>query len=682
MRRWTKLVYSGVVVGAGAVVATVALNAGGGSTPIPLPKRIAYADELPKFTSCTQLRDWYREAALKEMTAYGLPGNGYGRFMTDAVLAAGAPVAAPKAAGAGEAFSSAGAVGNGSTGTNNLVAGVDEPDLVKTDGTHVVGVSGNRLYVTDVAGTKPHLLGSLKLPGYATELLLDGDRALVMSSDRWWGGPIGIMGKRGYWGGNRATTELALVDLSDPTKPKLLGSQEVDGTVLSSRLTGGTTRVVVSSAPALETTYPNVVYLPGLSQRLMDARQRAAERAALAKNRKIARTSPLGALEPSTTVRDATGHVVRSGQLTSCGDVRHPTVQSGAKTLTVLTMQLRDADPFAGEASTGIIAEGDLVAASADRLYVATSHWGSWFMPSENDQVTTSIHAFDTSVAGVTRYTASGTVDGYLLDRTAIDEKDGHLRIALTNGIPLPPKNEGSAPPASKVSESSVVVLDENAGKLVQVGRVDGLGRGEQVRSVRWLGDLAAVVTFQQLDPLYLVDLSVPTAPRLRGSLEITGYSGYLHPVGDGRLLGIGHEADTNGRVQEAQASLFDVSDPDHPRLIHRELLGNGWTAVENEPRAFTYLVDRKLALMPFSDESGIGSALSLSISASDISVSGRLASRQPQVIGYGYNEIMRLMPVGDDVVAVGTSSLQLVDPRTLHVTGGLALPVAEWNSD
>jgi hypothetical protein len=670
MRRWGKLLYSSVVVGAGAVVATVVLNGGGGTSPLPLTGGIAHADELPKFTDCTTLQSWYRAAAVREMTAYGLPGAGYGYgVMEDMTLA-------PKAAGAQRAAGTD-AVGNGSTGTNVLVAGVDEPDIVKTDGRHVIGVSADRLYVVDTVGSKPRLVGSLKLPGYATELVLDGTRALVLGGGGWYGGPMAVDSLRGYWGGGRATTMLALVDLTDPTAPKLLGSQEVTGTVLSARLTAGTTRVVVSSTPALKTVGPD----PGKGSPVLTNEQewRLAERRALAKNRVIARQATLGELEPTTIIRDAKGHVVRTGQLTPCADVRHPAEQSGARTLTVLTLQLSAPEPFAAQATTAVIADGEFVAASTDRLYVATSRWGSWFMPRPSDVVTTSIHAFDTTTPGVTRYTASGTVTGYLLDRTAMDEQDGHLRIALTRGIPTPPKGEGVAPDRTRISESSVVVLDETAGRLQQVGRVDGLGRGEQVRSVRWLGDLAAVVTFQQTDPLYLVDLSTPTAPRLRGELKLTGYSAYLHPVGNGHLLGIGHEADLNGRVQEAQVSLFDVSDPDHPRRLDQELLGNGWTQVEGEPRAFTYLPDRDVALLPFSSETGRISGLSVKVGTSSLGTAGSLPGYSGGDERYGWDQVMRLMPVGDAVVAVGYRSLRIVDPVTLDVAGSVVLPVEGW---
>ena len=97
-------------------------------------------------------------------------------------------------------------------------------------------------------------------------------------------------------------------------------------------------------------------------------------------------------------------------------------------------------------------------------------------------------------------------------------------------------------------------------GELREVGRVGGLGKGEQIYAVRFIGHVSYVVTFRQVDPLYTVDLSDPTNPRVRGELKILGYSAYLHPVGDGVLLGVGQDASGQGRIRGTQISLFDIS--------------------------------------------------------------------------------------------------------------------------
>ena len=143
---------------------------------------------------------------------------------------------------------------------------------------------------------------------------------------------------------------------------------------------------------------------------------------------------------------------------------------------------------------------------------------------------------------------------GVLLSQWSLSEWEGALRVASTEQ-PVwwgGPRTE---------SETTVTTLGQRGDALVRLGRVGGLGKGERVYAVRFIGDVGYVVTFRQVDPLYTLDLSAPSQPVVRGELKIRGYSAYLHPVGDDLLLGIGQDADDDGRVVGAQASLFDVSD-------------------------------------------------------------------------------------------------------------------------
>ena len=141
-----------------------------------------------------------------------------------------------------------------------------------------------------------------------------------------------------------------------------------------------------------------------------------------------------------------------------------------------------------------------------------------------------------------TQYRASGEVTGWLLNQFSMDEHKGNLRVASTDSPPF--WDLGS-------SESLVTVLAERNGRLEEVGRVGGLGKGEQIQAVRFLGDLGYVVTFRQVDPLYVVDLSDQAKPRVAGELKILGYSAYLHPLGENLLLGVGQDATKQGAVPD-----------------------------------------------------------------------------------------------------------------------------------
>jgi hypothetical protein len=192
------------------------------------------------------------------------------------------------------------------------------------------------------------------------------------------------------------------------------------------------------------------------------------------------------------------------------------------------------------------------------------------------------VHAFRLD-PGRTTYVGSGTVAGTVRDRWSLSEYDGHLRVATALGDPWQPR------------ENSVVVLEERQGRLVRTGRVDGLGKGEQIKAVRWLGGRAVVVTFRETDPLYTLDLTDPARPRVEGELKIPGYSAYLHPVGDDLLLGLGHHATRRGTDLGTQAATFDLRDRTDVRRIDTTGFGPGTElGIEWDPRAFTYLPDQR----------------------------------------------------------------------------------------
>ena len=157
-------------------------------------------------------------------------------------------------------------------------------------------------------------------------------------------------------------------------------------------------------------------------------------------------------------------------------------------------------------------------------------------------------------------------------------------------------------------------MLTRQGDRLVQVGSVGGLGAGEQVYAVRYAGDRGYVVTFRQIDPLHVVDLSDPTKPVLRGTLSMTGYSSLLLPLPGDRLLGIGRSVEVSGTppcpnnascsgiiVEPGglQLSLFDVSDASHPKLLDRHVLSDTYASAVNDPHAVTLSPDGKLVVLP-----------------------------------------------------------------------------------
>lgn len=586
-----------------------------GGVPLPGPVGQARAKmlALTNYGSCDALLTDFRKAALNRMKG--------GEELNEAVSDAAAPpfAAAPAPAGAPGSGTSGGTTGGarqqdeaksgsaaapaapqggtqpsatpGYSGTNTHEQGVDEPDLVKTDGKRVFTVADGVLRVVDVASRTQ--TGKLRVPaGAASELLLSGDRALLVV--RGAGAPYPTSVPESAPGRLPAPdmalpngrTTLVLVDLSGPT-PTSLGELAVDGGYVDARQIGATARVVVRSWPR----GPKVDNSGGGNYE--------------SRYTKAVNQTTVDDWLPGYTLK--AGDRTSSGRLVECGAVSRPDTEpgspghTGASTLSVLSFDLK------GQLSTGspvtIAADADTVYASATNLFVAAGYAP---MPTNKResaaayQPRTAIYQFDISGTGLPKHVASGDVDGQLLNQYSLSEYNNHLRVATTAQLPVPtpkPKSGGTgssggtadlAMPVNN-TESAVTVFALGDKELKQVGRAGGLGRGERIYAVRFTGAVGYVVTFRQTDPLYTLDLNDPKSPKVVGELKINGYSAYLHPVDGGRLIGVGQDATDTGRRTGTQVSLFDVSNLADPRRTANFTVTMGNSEAEMDPHAFLY---------------------------------------------------------------------------------------------
>jgi hypothetical protein len=269
-------------------------------------------------------------------------------------------------------------------------------------------------------------------------------------------------------------------------------------------------------------------------------------------------------------------------------------VFGGLGTVTVATIDMAAGLGDRPVDAVGVLGTGETVYSSPTGLYVTTTDW-QWQKGPEADidldEVTTQIHRFDISQPTVTSYVASGSVPGYVLKQWALDDYQGHLRVATTKA-PMwwGPDIE---------SESLLTVLATTGETLVTVGQVGGLGRGEQIQAVRYFDDLATVVTFRQTDPLYTIDLANPAQPTVLGELKINGFSAYLHPIGDGLLLGVGQDATDEGFTTGTQVSVFDLRDRANPVRIGQWTVPGGDSEAQFDSRAFLWWPQSSLAVIP-----------------------------------------------------------------------------------
>jgi len=584
---------------------------------------------LKAFGTCSGLVRYARRNAVRTGRATMPPPPAtpqpISRGGDDDAAEGGPPVAGAPQRGAADDFS----------GSNVQEQGVDEPDIVKTNGTHAFAIAGGSLHAVDVRAAAPAVLDSLKLADDASHtMLLHGNRVLVIST--LYAGAPEALALPNYV----ESTRLVEVDVSDPGQLRVIRTDDVEGSVLTGRLTGPTARIVLRSAP-----------------RALTGTLRSVRRARLAK------WVPRGVL-----TRRASGRT-RTRRLVACRAVRRPARFSGVGMMTVLTIDMERGLPAVD--ADALMTDADTVYASTGSLYVATHRWFSPFAIAEGEPpegTRTSIHRFDASERGTTAYASTGEVRGFLLSQWAMSEHAGHLRVASTTE----PAWWGDG--SSRDSESFVTVLREGAGRLGEVGRVGGLGRGEQIYAVRFIGDVGYVVTFRQTDPLYTLDMSTPTAPRVLGELKILGYSAYLHPVGEDLLIGVGQDATAEGRRLGTQLSLFDVSDLRNPVRLHQHTLAAGSSSeVEYDHLAFLYWPATGLTVIPleeWTDETAFVGAAGFRVGRGGIADLGRLAHpvREPFM-----GQIRRSLVVGERVFTVSESGILASPIDTLR--GGAWLP-------
>ena len=631
--RGTALRTTTIAAAAAIMVITGCSADGRGSTAGPggqgaQPERqlpaLQLASNLRRLDSCDDVRTWAHDELAPRVGAYGFPGGGFGiegdigfeRAETegaasssdDAALTSGAPASTAARADADQSAGGAGGA-PGFSDTNVQVEGVDEPDIVKTDGERILTVANGRLHLASAGRNR--ILDSVALPEsmYDAQLLLAGDRAIVFGSADY-GMPVPLAEEIDGGGTTQPppmpepqpsipSTRVVQVDIDGDTLA-VADTFELDGVYVSARMTGDVARLVLHADPQAR--------LPLVSPAAPNPQ---AETQAEQHNEDVVEQATAEDLLPTWRQLDSQGNVAEQGPLLDCEDAHAPNTFSGFGMVTVVTVDLSDGlkPGIASADGAGVLAGGQTVYASAEHLYVAAPEWvdsmsqpqplplagGDDDLRAAEQTAGTDIHRFDISDPTRATYDMSGHVDGQLLDQFAMDEHDSYLRVATTTGQAWIERGGAGE------SESHVVVLAPGDGALNQVGRLSGLGRGETIQSVRFLGTVGYVVTFEQTDPLYTIDLSDPAAPRVAGELKVLGYSAYLHPIGDGRLIGVGQDATEDGRQLGTQVALFDVRDPAAPTRVAQATLPNSSSGAEWDHHAFLWWPDASLVAIPVS---------------------------------------------------------------------------------
>ncbi|HLL22453.1 MAG TPA: beta-propeller domain-containing protein, partial [Kofleriaceae bacterium] len=380
-----------------------------------------------------------------------------------------------------------------STGTNNQVQGVDEADFVKNDGHYIYLAQNGVLRIVDAwPADQTHEVSKVTLPGTPKKLFVDGDKALVyVALGATGGGSECTYGYGCAFTGDGTQTRMMLFDISDRAAPRLERQVELAGSLIAARRIEDAVHTVVTQAgSAFETlrTVPAIDLCahgsgpPPLPFRIIAEKAFDELRAA---NAKLIANADLDLRLHG--MRDSLAPEVDASEA-ACAALFASPQQDGTAFTSIVSLDLHEPTPVT---MSTIISRPGAIYTDADSLYMAVAH-----VSGKEERST--VHKFTLSgEPGETSYIGSGTVPGRALNQFAMDERDNFLRIATTIG---------HAPSPAAVSQ--LTVLAEEAGELVEVGKVSGIAPSEDIRSVRFDGTRAFVVTFKKTDPLFAFDLS------------------------------------------------------------------------------------------------------------------------------------------------------------------------------
>lgn len=733
---------------------------------------------LVAFDTCDDLLGYFQAEAVSDLEL----GFGYG-YGTGVAL--GAPEsdrafddaqagAAPEAPTSGNEGGSGESAGPGFSGTNVQESGVDEPDLVKTDGRFIYAVRNGHLVTVQADNLSQQSDVALDFNAY--QMLLSGNQVLVLG-DRW-DAPVVAGVELPAAQQYRSRVVAALYDIADRTAPRLLRTMYIDGGLAAARLTGRVARLVVHHDPSLDLGAINVPggiepdappvaepgYVPpeevppGVPEDATPAEPQADEISAAdagagedpyqawldAAKAQIAATDVDAWIPQIIDVSaDGQGTLRRAA---ACGQFYRPGERSGLGTTVVVSLDLDQ--PGATLPDPALVTATGTVYASGENLYLATVNWRDFIAPmmaedmapgvsgggstgsagsssgstgaattggetppelpamesagqaqaapdaldaaaEPDDREATQIHKLSLPVGGAAQYVASGRVHGQLLSQFSLSEYQGHLRVAATEhatnwfggggvrggdvAVAAPAGTATSDAPAANDapameraqqpqaveqprSVTRVSVLDEN---LTAVGQTADVAPNEEIYAVRFLADRGFVVTFERTDPLFTIDLSTPSAPRIVGELEVLGYSTYLHPVDENHLLGLGRSADENGIETGMQLSLFDVTDMASPALDASLLLGEGWTDASYDHHALTFY--EGMLMLPVSAWTAEGGVDGIEVFGVDVDdgIVRRGAIDHSGFAGEaGYAHVERSLVIGDVIYSLSNAAL------------------------
>ncbi|MDD3487075.1 MAG: beta-propeller domain-containing protein [Candidatus Moranbacteria bacterium] len=506
--------------------------------------------------------------------------------------------------------------------TNIQVAGIDEPDIVKTDGKEIYFSSSRSELVPlrdmdqssnssipspirDTGGTKAIKAFPLENLALDTKLDRNGDLLLIGNT------LIIIPPERYYW--SKDASMIYGYDVTDPKNPKEIWSIEMkeSASIAAARLYDGKIYLAIKTDISDENNFCDMEPL------VWDGKPWRMDCSEIYHPASVV---PVDATYTAMILDPATGEIKKNVSFVGSSDYSSSVVYMSGNALyftyytpgdrlkILLTFfsenknlipdwllekleKLETYDISASAKSTEI---GNLIGryqkslSSDDRLKLNNeigNRMSDFSIKHSRDFGSTNIIKMRSDDLSIR---ATGVVPGKLLNQFSLDEYNNNLRVAITAGENFFNWGLGAGNSAGTVSD--VYILDDD---LKMKGSVVGLGRGEKIYAVRFIGNNGYVVTFKQTDPFYVLDLSDSENPKEAGELKIPGYSSYLHPIAENRILGVGEEG---GKVK---VSLFDVADPSSPEEIAKYNLDEYWSGISETHHAFLQDAEHEIFFLP-----------------------------------------------------------------------------------
>lgn len=556
--------------------------------------------------------------------------------------------------------------------TNVQVRGVDEGDSVKTDGHYIYRIQNGQVGIVEAyPPTKMALTATLKFDnGFTpTELYVQGGR-LVVIGQSWRAdeNPAPLVKDEAakmaiWWPTGESLTLARVYNIADRAHPRLEREIAFSGSYLASRRLGQSVYLTARQ-------YPRYFFRDYL---------------AVARKNNAADSEPL--LTRANTLPRVQDSAVDGGKEQALPLQQLYYFPGFVEPDYVTVVGFRLDQPEQPADVKAYLGAGDIVYASSDHLFLSAADYSAVDAANQAETVpATHIYKFALK-GGTTEFRQAGTVPGVPLNQFSLDEHQGYFRIATTVN-----RWSWDGTTSQNQSWNNLYTLDS---AMNLVGRLEHLAEGERIYAARFMEERAYLVTFAQTDPLFVIDLSMPEAPKLLGELKIPGFSNYLHPYDADHLLGIGQDVTDGGdgftQTRGVKLALFDVSDPTQPKETHSLVIGESGTY---SPALYDHkaiLFDQARHLLGFPIEETAQSAKDpwpvpvfqgAQLYEVDL-VSGfrkkAAVSHLEDAASYDwYHYVQRLLTIGDQLYTLSEARIQANDLTTLETSGRLDFPLQQ----